>query len=145
MLIFHSNLECPNGFGSSILAILCYITFAGNIHRIIKANTILIPILILSIIILSIKSGFGNSLQNSTIDIIPSIGSAILYASYNSIILIPILLSLQKELTSEIQIKVVTIICIIILAVLAICILNIIWKIDIDIRKIRITNCLCCK
>lgn len=149
MHIFHNNLEFLNGFGSLIIVILCYITFIGNINRLIKANTFLIPILIISILVLSIQSRFElptKSIQSYKYsNLLPSIGGAILYASYNSIILIPILLSLQKKLKSKKQIKYVAILCTIFLILLAICILNLIWKIDIDIRKIRASYYICCK
>lgn len=114
----------------------------GNINRLISANTILIPVLIISIIVLTKESGFllVENIKSTNVsgNIIPSIISAILYGSYNSIILIPILLSLQKQIESKKRIKYIAIFCSAILIILAMCILSLIWKIDIDISTIEL-------
>lgn len=114
----------------------------GNINRLIKANTFLIPILIISIVLLTIKNGvslpeiiLNNDLSKN---FLTSIVSAFLYGSYNSIILIPILLSLHKEIKNKKQIKWICVFCTIFLMILAFCILNIIWKIDIDITSVEL-------
>lgn len=138
---FWQELGIPTIIGSIIIATLSYITFIGNIDRLIKVNTFLIPILIISVLFLSIQS--TNKLEVNIMPVIKQsstswITSAILYGSYNSIILIPILLSIQKKLTQKKQIKIVAITCTIILILLAICILALIWKIDININNIEL-------
>lgn len=132
---FTQQYGFPIWIGSIVCALFCYITFMGNINRIIQVNTILIPVLIISIVLLSIKDGCILSVKEySYSNIFYCIRDALLYASYNSIILIPILLSIQTQIKTKKQIKIVSICCTIILIILAICILNLIWKIDINIR-----------
>ncbi len=84
---FYEQLGINSVVMSIIMAILCFITFNKNIEGITKVNTILIPFLIVFIVI--------SAILNSKCFINNWIISAILYASYNSIILIPILIGLK--------------------------------------------------
>ena len=85
-----------------IICMLCYLTFIRNIEGVTKINTILIPILIIIVILIGVRSGFsglGEFLNNTQIDTYESKGwliASIEYASYNSILLIPILIGLKK-------------------------------------------------
>lgn len=104
---FYEQLNINSLIMAIIMAVLCLVTFNRSIDGITKANTILIPFLIIFIIVAAIINGkyfidnynyidsiFINT--NSEFKIINNwIVSAILYASYNSIILIPILIGLQ--------------------------------------------------
>ena len=82
------------------LLIFCYITFMRNIKGLAKVNTIIVPILVLLIISLGIKTNTMYTLQNVDIEKIGIsfdwIIRAISYASYNSILLIPILIELRE-------------------------------------------------
>lgn len=138
---FSQELGIPNIIGTIIVSILCYIIFMGNIERLIQVNTLLIPILILFIILLITKNIDAYTNINEKMiqpNLLKSIWSAILYSSYNSITLIPIVVSLKKYIKNKQQIKAVSIICTIILTILAIAILGLILKIDIDINKIEL-------
>ena len=104
---FYEQLNINSLIMAIIMAVLCLVTFNRSIDGITKANTILIPFLIIFIIVAAIINGkyfidnynyidsiFINT--NSEFKIINNwIISAILYASYNSIILIPILIGVQ--------------------------------------------------
>lgn len=81
-----------------VLSVLCYITFLGKMEKITKMNTILIPFLILMVLIIGIKC---NILDQSTENMVQIsnkswIISSLEYASYNSILLIPIMIGLKK-------------------------------------------------
>lgn len=97
-------------WGSFLIVILAFFTFFKNIDGIVNVNTLLIPLLFLLILLLGIKSNILDfnpnyiSPSNSFFWIIKSI----LYASYNSIILIPIIISLQKLIVSQKHIKYIT-------------------------------------
>ena len=138
---FSQELGIPNIIGTIIIIVLCYITFMGNIEGIIKINTILIPILMIFIIILATKN--INAFENINNKIIQpnffkSVYSAILYSSYNSITLIPIVITLKKHIKSQQQIKIISILVIITLSILAISIYGLILKVDIDINKLEL-------
>lgn len=113
----------------------------GNIEGIIKVNTVLIPILIIFIIILATKNinAFEN-INNKIIEpnFFKSEYSAILYSSYNSITLIPIIITLKKYVKNKHQIKIISILVIITLIILAISIYGLILKVDIDINKLEL-------
>lgn len=138
---FSQELQIPNIIGTVIIAVLCYIIFMGNIESVIKVNTLLIPILIICIILLTLKNtnvyqNLNSKLINGNIYI--SIYNAILYASYNSILLIPILVSLKKYIKNQNQVIFISIICSVILVILALAIYGLILKIDININKIEL-------
>lgn len=113
----------------------------GNIDGIIKINTLLIPILIIFIIVLASKNiNIYENINSKTIEtsLIKSIYSAILYSSYNSITLIPIVISLKKYLKNKAQIIIVSSLVTIILIILAISIFGLILKSDLDVQKLEL-------
>ena len=97
---FYQEFNIPKIITSIIIVILCYMTFMRNIEGIAKVNAIIIPILILIVLALGIKVSTGNIIRNMDMDnIFPAFNwilKSIEYASYNSILLIPILISLKK-------------------------------------------------
>ena len=95
---FFQEFQASKIYGGIIIAILSLITFFKDINGIVKINTYLIPILILLVILLGAKQiNCGklcfNNFQESNVRWILS---SILYASYNSITLIPMLVSMKK-------------------------------------------------
>lgn len=138
---FVQELGIPNIIGTVIIIILCYIVFMGNIESIIKVNTILVPILIVFIMVLSIKNIDGYSNINGKMietNIGKSIYSAVIYSSYNSITLIPIIVTLKKHIKNKKQIIKIAILCSIILGLLAIAVYGIILKVDININQVEL-------
>ncbi len=138
---FSQELGLPNIFGTIFISILCYIIFMGDIDRIIKVNILLIPLIIIFIILLVSKDmGVYSNINEKMIqpNIFKSIYSAILYSSYNSITLIPILISLKKYIKNKSQIIKICIICTAILALVAIAIYGLVLKVDIDINYIEL-------
>ena len=104
-----------------IMAILCYATFVNDTKGIVYINTILIPFLCIVIYYLGIKNidytvtYFENNINSYRFG---WLFSAILYASYNSILLIPILIEIGKYINKKSQIKKVAIWCVSILLTL---------------------------
>lgn len=109
---FFQEFNAPKIYGGIIIAILSLITFFKDIKGIVKINTYLIPILILLVILLGAKQincgklDFYNIQTNS----IKWILSSVLYASYNSIILIPILINIKNMVKSKKQVQQISII-----------------------------------
>ena len=90
-------------FGTAIASFICYTMFLGNFKSIEVISSFLVPVIILGIVILGISDYEGISkefLPNYITSDINYKGnwlvSSILYASYNSLILIPILINLKK-------------------------------------------------
>ena len=138
---FSQQWQIPSYIGIAIIILLCYKILLGNIETLMKVNTFLVPILILALLMLA-----GNNLNLGVLIQEPvgettlarAIGKAILYTSYNSIVLIPILLSLAGCIKQKTQIKQIALICTILLIFLAISVFCLIQTIDIDISKIEL-------
>lgn len=131
----------PIYVGTIVIVYLCYITLMGNIERLIKINTVLVPILMISILLLISKNMDVFQLlqhQEQPKSLIKAIWDAIIYTSYNSVILVPILLPLQKKLNQKSQFFGVSAFCTIILAILALSIFGLLLKIDIDINQLEL-------
>lgn len=102
---FEQEFHVPYFITGIIVATLCYITLMGNIEGVTKANTILVPFLIMMIIFIGIKNGIFNfqEIKSMSNDIASQLTgqknwliSSIEYASYNTILLIPMLISMKK-------------------------------------------------
>lgn len=138
---FAQEFNVPVTISGAIFAIICYLIFMGSIERITKVNTVLVPVLMLIIVILGLLhiENFTNieSMQVSS-SVGRSLKDAILYGSYNSIMLIPIIIPLKKYLKNKGDKNWIAILSTIILSILAMCIFAIILNIDIDVNKIEL-------
>lgn len=139
---FEQELGINNIIGSSILSFLCFTLFMTSIKGIVKANAIIVPILIaflgvLGIIILP-QIPFSE-IENYIIETNKKnyVINAILYTSYNSILLIPVLITLKNYLKNKKQIINISIITIIIVIILSSIIFLILAKVDVDIKTLE--------
>ena len=127
--------------GSTILAILCLIIFMNNVEGLLKINKYLIPILIFFMIIIGIKN-INNlnivEINNKKIinNFFPSILSGIIYASYNIILLIPVLITLKNKIKKN-NIFLISIFSGIILFILSLIIYFLLINIKININEIE--------
>ena len=83
----------------SIISLICFYLFNTKIDNIIKLNILLIPFLIFIVFIFSSKKLFIDLNFNFLNDIFNNFNwlfSSILYSSYNSILLIPVIISLNN-------------------------------------------------
>ena len=84
----------PTIVGSILLAVICYITFKFNIEEIIKISKYVIPFIILGIGLLFFASPISYQIDTSTnTSIFKCMTSGIIYASYNLVIAIPIMIT----------------------------------------------------
>lgn len=113
-----------------------------SIKGVVKANEILVPILVIFLVIIGLLNfkdiNFLN-LDNYIIRVNNSsfILSAILYCSYNSILLIPVLITLKDYLKNRRQIFSISLISTIIVIILSIIIFLLLVKVDVDITKLE--------
>ncbi|MDO5556979.1 MAG: hypothetical protein Q4G05_01865 [Clostridia bacterium] len=102
---FKQEFGIPMIISSIVFVILCYITLLGNINGVVKINTVLIPFLILYILFLGLKN-MPNISFGATREIKQGwMFSSLLYASYNSLMLIPVLIDLKKYYEGKKNIK----------------------------------------
>lgn len=117
---FEQEIGINKLIGSIILSILCGIVFFSNVKGVLKASNIIVPLLIFFIIFIGVKN-FLNLPKLEIIQIKKNwIISTIIYTSYNLILLIPVLISLRKQITKEKNIKYIAIFSGIIMIILSI-------------------------
>ena len=130
---FQEQIGINKIIGSTILAILCFIVFKSDLKGLVKANEIVVPILIVILAILSILK-----LKDFQINILEyKIGgtwliSSLEYSGYNILLLIPVLITLKEFLKNnkinKKQIKSISIITTSIVLILAIGIYTMLMK-----------------
>jgi len=111
LLIFPKNLILHIFFGSSIIAVFCFFAFIKDIDGIVKINKIIIPFLLFIIILLGFQNLFcfkPYSLAETPFNV-SWIKNSFIYASYNLIIVIPILISLKKFILNNRSAKFISI------------------------------------
>ena len=117
---FEQELGINKIIGTGIICILCYYSFKKKTKGLIKINTIFVPILILLILYFGIKNPYNY--ENATYNITNIknnwITNSIIYSSYNSIILIPILITLKNNKITKKENILISILCTILLFVL---------------------------
>lgn len=116
--------------------------FLGNIEKIAKANSIIIPILILFILFFGIKNLFNINIEDIGINTKINRGLtwiiyAFLYSSYNLILLVPVLINLKNFIKSRRQILFISILTGIIITTISILIFLLLINVDIDFSKLE--------
>lgn len=139
---FEQELEINSLIGSSVLAILCFIVFRTNQKGVVKVSEILVPILIVFITIISIlnlKDFDINNIKNYFISnkSYNFLLSSIVYCSYNSILLIPVLITLKNYINNKRKVISISVISTIIIVLLSISLFFILTKVDVDISKLE--------
>ena len=117
---FEQEIGVDKIIGSIILDILCAIVFFSDVKGVLKVSDLIVPFLILFIFFI----GFQNIIEIQNIEFIMEknnwILSMLIYNSYNFILLMPVLISLKKQITKEKNIKKVSILVTIIILILSI-------------------------
>ena len=133
---FEQELEINKLIGSTILAIICMIIFFTNVKGVLKVSEFVVPALILSIIIIGTKNII--EIQDWHIEEVASQGnwivSSIIYSSYNMILLIPVLISLRKTISSQKSIKFIAIFTGIIMLITTMMIYLLLLRVDVTIK-----------
>ena len=107
----------PIYLSSIIFIVFCYVVFQKSLQGMMKINGYLVPYLIESKAVIEIpikQNGF--------------LISSILYASYNSIILIPVLVTMKKYINSQKQINLISILSAILMILLSFAIYGLLLK-----------------
>lgn len=132
---FKQEFSIPIIITAIISGTLIYLILMKNIEGIVKLNSVIVPIMIIAIIVIGIKNSSCVDIvsQNKTA-IIPII-KAILYTSYNSIILIPIIVSISGNIKNEKSTKTISIISSTIILILLLLIYQMLISSKTDISK----------
>lgn len=139
---FEQEIGINRLVGSLILAIITFIVFMTSIKGVVKVNELLVPILIGFIFIIgiiSIKDTHILNLENYVIrtNYTNFALSAVLYSSYNSILLIPVLITLNNYVKNKKQIFYISFISAIVTILLSVIIFLLLVRVDVDISKLE--------
>ena len=139
---FEQELGINSLIGSTILAIVTFVIFMTSIKGVVKANELLVPILIGFLVIIGIINlkdllifELGNYIIRTNHG--SFILSSILYSSYNSILLIPVLLTLKNYIQDKKQISKIAVISSIIIILLSIVVFLLLVRVNVDITKLE--------
>ena len=139
---FEQVLKINHFFGSIILASLCFIVFQTSVKGLVKVNELLIPFLIILICLIGIfnftQINFENSINNiSKFNSSGWLLNSLLYASYNSILLIPTLITLKNYIKNKKNIFIIGLFSTIIVMTLSTFLFFILSNIDIEIATLE--------
>ncbi len=135
---FYQEFGINRIYSSIAIAILSYIILNKNINGLFTINSILMPIVIIILMMLGIKSLKTDNTISLHINNLSWIIKTILYASYNTITLASVLIPMKKYIkqnTDHIKIVVSSIIIIILLGIIMFLLL---LNINTDISKIEL-------
>ncbi len=139
---FEQQFKIPSFIGSSVLAGICYLVFLKDISGLIKVSQYIVPLLIGSLLLIGIsvvdirnileisKYVLENTSWNWLID-------SILYGSYNTILLIPVLIAVRNLVCNR-KAQKITAICVMILVILlSMIVFLVLTRIDVDIKNLE--------
>ena len=139
---FEQEIGINRLVGSLILAIITFIVFMTSIKGVVKVNELLVPILIGFIFIIGIISIKDIHILNLEDYVIRTnytnfALSAVLYSSYNSILLIPVLITLNNYVKNKKQIFYISFISAIVTSLLSVIIFLLLVRVDVEISKLE--------
>lgn len=139
---FEQELSINSLIGSTTLAIASFVIFMTSVKGVVKANELLVPILIAFLVVVGIINLKSINFLNFKDYIVRTnqssfILSSILYSSYNSILLIPVLITLKNYLKDKKQILKIATISSLIICMLSLIIFLLLVKVDVDITKLE--------
>lgn len=126
------SYQIPIYISSIVFVILCYLIFQKSLQGMMKLNNYVVPLLLIFILFLGIKNLPYLIETKSNIQIETNSStfffSSFLYASYNSIILIPVLISMKSFIKTKKEISIIAILSAIIIIILSFCIYGLLIK-----------------
>lgn len=139
---FSQELQLNSLIGCSAISLLSFIIFMTSVKGVVKVNEVLTPILIIFVVTIGIINFLKLDLESAMTSIVAVKNhgwfiSSILYCSYNSILLIPVLITLSKLVKNKKQTKLISIISGLIILIISICIFFIITRVDVNIANLE--------
>lgn len=134
--------QLPNYLSSTFFVLFCYLIFQKSLQGMTKINHYLVPLLLCLILYLGIrnipyliesKAMIGIETKQTGFFL-----SSLLYASYNSIILIPVLITMKPYIQTEKQSKKIAIQSSIIMMLLSFCIYGLLLKGQFYIQELEL-------
>lgn len=139
---FSQELQLNSLIGCSAISLLSFIIFMTSVKGVVKVNEVLTPILIIFVVTIGVINFLKLDLESAITSIVAVKNhgwfiSSILYCSYNSILLIPVLITLSKLVKNKKQTKLISIISGLIILIISICIFFVITRVDVNIANLE--------
>lgn len=134
--------EIPIYISSFLFVLVCYIIFKKSLQGMMKINEYIVPILLFFIVFLGTKNIPYIIESKAVLEIetkqIGFIINSLLYASYNSIILIPVLVNIKKYYNSKKEINLISIISGIFIIILSLCIYGLLLRGQFFVKELEL-------
>ena len=139
---FEQQFGMHSLIGSSILALICYLVCLKDVAGLIKVSQYIVPLLIGSLLIIGV---FVIDAKN-VLDIayyVPKntswkwILDSVLYGSYNTILLIPVLITLRNLASNKKEQGVISVLTTILIMALSLIVFFMLSPIDVDIKNLE--------
>ena len=139
---FEQEFKINGLIGSCLLAVICYVVFLRDVSGLIKVNQWIVPILIGSLLfigmsIIDVKDIFQMQYYLPQNQSRKWLLDGILYGSYNTILLIPVLIALRNLVTNKNKQIVVSIFTGILVIILSLIISFMLMKVDVPIENLE--------
>lgn len=142
---FEQQFNINSIIGSSILALICYYIFLKNVSGLIKTNQIIVPILVISILVIGMNaiklndiSQISNYLSNNSS--FKWVLDSVLYGSYNTILLIPVLITLSRFVKNKRENTIICILTMIAIILLSLIIFFMLLRVDVNIENLEMPS-----
>lgn len=135
---FEQEIGLKRIIGSSILVIMVNIVFFTSVKGVMKVSEYIVPLLIIFIIII----GGTNLLTiNSNAEVLCIkkgwLLSSVIYCSYNIILLIPVLISIRKQITKKENIKYISILCGIFMIIMSLMLYVLLMRANVELASLE--------
>lgn len=135
---FEQEFNISKLIGATILSIICFFILLKDVEGVTKVNSVIVPVLIIVILIISFKNIQTLDLSKIEINLNCNwIIQAIVYCSYNMILVIPVLVGLKQYIKSKKQIIIVSILSTTIVFILAISIFLLLTHVDTNFENLQ--------
>ena len=139
---FEQQWGMHSWIGSSLLALICYFVFLKDVSGLIKVSQYIVPLLIGCLLVIGINViDFENIFE--IVHYVPEnttwkwISDSVLYGSYNTILLIPVLIALRNLVRNKKEQGMISVLTAILIIVLSLIVFFILTKIDVNIQNLE--------
>ena len=139
---FEQQWGMHSWIGSSLLALICYFVFLKDVSGLIKVSQYIVPLLIGCLLVIGINViDFENIFE--IVHYVPEntiwkwILDSVLYGSYNTILLIPVLIALRNLVRNKKEQGMISVLTAILIIVLSLIVFFILTKIDVNIQNLE--------
>ena len=128
--------------GSMILSVICYVVFLKDVSGLIKVSQYMVPLLIGSLFIMGISVIDSQNIMEISHYISENtnwkwILDSVLYGSYNTILLIPVLITMRNLVKNSKSQKMISLLTVILIILLSLIVFLILTKVDVDIQNLE--------